>query len=319
MHDKVRLVKRFWAVPVLILALLSASLPIFKIYAQDVQNFTITSFDADYYLSRNSEKTALLDVTEKIVAQFPDFDQNHGILRAIPRSYQGHTVSLNVESVQNEAGVPLNYTTYEENDNLVLKIGDADRYVHGNQTYVINYSLRNLANLQSDHDEFYWDVNGDQWPQKFGVVNAVVYIPKDLAPALQNRQVCYSGFSGATDQSNCKISRQQSGDETVISASTLNGLNPRETLTFAIAFNDGTFELGPEVAREELIRKIMIAAIATAIILPPAVAFTFMFRRWRQFGDDPKGRGVIIPEYEAPQGLTSLTSEYPCQSYYPAP
>src|SRR3990167_6826090 len=185
MSGIVKSVKKFWAVTTLILAILLAGFLAPGAGAQNVQDFTITSFDAQYYLSRNSEKTALLDVTEKIVAQFPDFDQNRGILRPIPQSYQGHTVSLDVKSVQNGAGTPVNYTTYEENDNLVLRIGDADKYVHGSQTYVINYSLRNVANLQPDHDEFYWNVNGDQWLQKFRKVSATVHVDKDLASALQ--------------------------------------------------------------------------------------------------------------------------------------
>jgi uncharacterized membrane protein YgcG len=47
-----------------------------------------------------------------------------------------------------------------------------------------------------------------------------------------------------------------------------------------------------------------------AFIIPPAWAFVLMFRRWRQFGNDPKGRGVIIPEYEPPKGLDVLYSDF---------
>src|SRR5688572_3493175 len=63
------------------------------------QDFTIKRFDADYYLDRASDKTSTVKVVERIIAQFPEFDQNHGILRAIPKTYQDHTVSLDVESV----------------------------------------------------------------------------------------------------------------------------------------------------------------------------------------------------------------------------
>jgi uncharacterized membrane protein YgcG len=35
-----------------------------------------------------------------------------------------------------------------------------------------------------------------------------------------------------------------------------------------------------------------------------------MYRRWSKFGRDPKGRGVIIPEYQPPKGLNALSSDY---------
>src|SRR3989344_5858318 len=121
--------------------LLFSSLWLPTVSAQNVDDFKIQSFEADYYLDRTSDKTSPLKTTETIIAEFPDIDQNHGILRAIPSQYQKHTVSLEVNSVTDENGQPRNYTTYTQNDNLVLKIGDANRYVHGQQTYVIRYGF----------------------------------------------------------------------------------------------------------------------------------------------------------------------------------
>ena len=44
------------------------------VQAQSTQDFTIRSFDADYYLSRDSQRISKLSVTEKIVAEFPAYD-----------------------------------------------------------------------------------------------------------------------------------------------------------------------------------------------------------------------------------------------------
>lgn len=301
--------KRLWAL-LLLLVIGVTIIAAPAANAQDTQNFVIKSFEADYFLNRNAEKTSVLNVIEQITAEFPDFDQNHGILRAIPKSYRGHTVSLSIESVKNDQGQSVNYTTYEENDNLVLKIGDADRYVRRTQTYVIRYSLRNVALILPNHEEFYWDVNGNQWPQNFEKVSARVHIREDLALNLQDRQICYAGPTGQNDSSGCSISREVGGDETVVSASANRQLKPYETLTVALGFNGGTFVLGPEIAREELRDKIKLAAAIAAIAIPPAVAFGLMYHRWRRFGDDPTGRGVIIPEYEPPKGFNVLTSDY---------
>jgi len=306
-------VKKFWVISILAVTFLFVGIATTTTIAQDTQNFAITSFDADYRLSRNRQKTALLEVTERIVAKFPDFDQNHGILRAIPKRYQNHTLSLEVKSVLNDKGLSRNYSTYEQNDNLVLKIGDADQFVHGEQTYIISYQMRNVANLLDDHDEFYWDVNGDQWSQSFETINATVHIAKDLVTQLQDRQICYAGAAGSTDQTGCQIRQQPAVNETVISVTTTDALKPYETLTLAIAFNKDTFLPGPEIAREQRIRQAKIAGATAAIALPPAAAFVFMFRRWRQFGDDPKGRGVIVAEYQPPRGLTALSSDFVLQ------
>ena len=49
-----------------------------------VDDFSYDSFDADYYLVRSAAGTSVLYTTETIVARFPDFDQNKGIVRRIP-------------------------------------------------------------------------------------------------------------------------------------------------------------------------------------------------------------------------------------------
>lgn len=285
-------------------------LPATLVFSQSTQDFKFDSFSAQYYLDRTAGKTATLKVEETLVARFPDSDQNHGILRALPKTYQGHTVSLQIDSVTDGAGYRRNYSSYSENNNLVLKIGDADVYVHGQQTYVITYHMRNVILFTKDHDEFYWDVNGDQWAQTFDVVSAQIHIPKEIAASLQPRQICYAGTYGQTLTSPCSIGRQAAGGETVVTTSTKEPLGPYKTLTFALAFNKGTFVLGPEVAREAQIKKIKAAFSVAGVIVPPVVAFGLMFRRWRQFGDDPKGRGVIVPEYEPPKDFSVLSSDF---------
>src|SRR2546421_12682765 len=109
--------------------------------ALDAQDFVMKSFTADYRLARDQNKVSQLYVREKIVAQFPDYDQNHGILRAIPESYQGHTVELEITGVQHEDATPYTYETSTDHGNMVLKIGNANKYVHGAQTYIIDYAM----------------------------------------------------------------------------------------------------------------------------------------------------------------------------------
>jgi uncharacterized membrane protein YgcG len=278
-----------------------------NVFAQDTQNFSFQSFGADYYLQKESDGSATMSVNETLAANFPVTDQNHGILRAIPKVYDGHSVNLSGLSVTQD-GRPAEYTQKTQNDNLVLKIGDAGTYVHGAVTYKINYTLHDVVKFFPDHDELFWDINGDQWQQNFTAVNAHFHIPTDLAKSLQERQVCYKGNSGSTAP-NCTITRANVGDEFIVSSSAAN-VGPNQTLSIVLGFQPGTFKLSQTILKEQQKHKVeLISAFALAIILPLGASL-FMYGRWRKFGNDPKGRGVIIPEYEPPKGFDTLTSDF---------
>src|SRR4051812_8249539 len=85
-----------------------------------VDDFYFNSFDADYTLTRDAQDIGRLHVVEHLVAVFPDTDQNHGILRAIPKTYQSHSVHLKVASVTDSSGAGIPYTKSTSNQNLVL-------------------------------------------------------------------------------------------------------------------------------------------------------------------------------------------------------
>ncbi|HVO86177.1 MAG TPA: DUF2207 domain-containing protein [Candidatus Binatia bacterium] len=301
---RLRLLPAFVCLLVLVVALAPTA------RAQNVQAFTLPSFTADYYLDRNSASTSTLHTVEVITAQFPDIDQNHGILRAIPETYQGHTVSLNIDSVTNETGAALQYTTSESNDNLVLKIGDPNVYVHGLVTYKITYDQKNVVSITPDQQQFFWDVNGDQWQQTIGTTVARVHIPAGLVSSLQDKRLCYAGYSGSTDQTSCQISPPVDENGGKLITATTQNLMPEQTLSFAIGFRAGTFQLGPEIAQAKRAQQIKIAEYAALIVIPPVLVGSFLINMWRKYGKDPKGRGVIIPEYQPPKGLNALTSDF---------
>lgn len=276
--------------------------------AQNTQNFKISSFTADYYLDRTAQNVSTMKVVEHIDALFPIYDQNHGILRAIPETYQNHTVSLDVVSVTNGL-TSWRYTISHQNDNLVLKIGDASTYVHGPQTYVITYTMRNVISHLGDHQELYWDVNGDQWQQPFDSVNAQIHIPQNLVSSLQDQQRCLVGGYGQTSDSSCTIVRTTENNGVLVTAQASN-LLVGETMTYVLGFNQGTFVQGPEIAAAKRKQQLKNILIASAIILPPVLAFFILYPKWRRTGKDPKGRGVIIPEYTPPKDLSVLDSAF---------
>ncbi|MGX5695157.1 DUF2207 domain-containing protein [Agromyces soli] len=263
------------------------------------EDYTFDSFDAVYELGTDADGHSTLHVVETLVAEFPEYDQNHGILRAIPLGYDGHPVDLRIVSVADEAGAPIGYQAEADEDGefLVVRIGDADAFVHGRQAYVITYEARNVTHVPDDRaiDEFYWDVNGTGWAQPFGRVTAEVRLDGAAAEGFTGEAACYQGWSGSSAP--CTALDVQPA---VVTARA-DALGPYENLTVALAFDANTF-----VPRDDAFTSSP-AALASGggalVAIGAAIAaIVARFTRWR----DHPGRGTIIAQYEPPEGLSVM-------------
>jgi uncharacterized membrane protein YgcG len=167
-----------------------------------VDDFVYDSFEADYYLVRGTGGTSHLFTTETLVARFPDFDQNKGIIRWIPKTDSGVGHDTRVVSVTGAGGAPIPWWTEEDEDWVYVLTGD-DSYVRGVQTYVISYTMSDVVLRYEDTgaDEFYWDAVGTAHAQPFGSVTGRVHIAADAADGLMaGRAHCYRGPVGSADR-----------------------------------------------------------------------------------------------------------------------
>ncbi|WP_308466463.1 DUF2207 domain-containing protein [Rathayibacter soli] len=258
-------------------------------------DFSFDSFTADYYLGRDDGRNATLRTVETLVANFPNTDQNHGIERNIPTSYNEVDLRLHVVSVTDAAGRPLHYVRSDQADAgyASLRIGDASTFVHGTQTYVITYTMRNVIRSFADTnaDEFYWDTNGTAWLQPFDQVTARVHLAPGLSSELTGKQACYRGIEGSTRR--CTIAR--SG--TTITATSTN-LGPSENMTVAIGFNRFTFAT-PPLLRDSWFFTIVPWLLVGLAALAAGWALWLRTFRWR----DAPGRPTIIAEYTPPKDV----------------
>jgi uncharacterized membrane protein YgcG len=294
----------------LLIAVLSvAGLAPNRVYALDTNDFTITQFDADYYLDKDSEGRSTLKTIERITADFPAIDQNHGIERALPQSYDGHSTSLNVTSVKDESGADLQFSQSESNDNLVLRIGDANTYVHGNHTYVIAYTQRDVTKFFADtnDDELYWDVNGTQWSQVMKTVSARVHVASSVMISFSDKSACYRGAQGSATK--CDISSVKSGEETTFSVLATN-LGAGENVTFAIGFAPHSFAEYQMTAGERMWALIMTVWVVLLVIgsVAAIAVLVWMIVKYYKAMHGIKGRGTIIPEYVPPKDASVLVS-----------
>src|SRR5674476_131543 len=128
-----------------------------KIQAQEY--FTIKQYDVTIKVN----KDASLDIAEKIDVHFTE--SSHGIIRKIPYKYQIQPLPPNSEKAERqlESGgytrtivdninVPgWNYDVSNDGNYKSIKIGSADKYVEGDQQYLITYRILNAINFFKDH------------------------------------------------------------------------------------------------------------------------------------------------------------------------
>lgn len=221
-------------------------------------NFYFADTTFDYYLEKLEDGRSKMHIDEVLTAVFPSTNQNHGIERCIPKQYNGTSIlpSPNFTVLRNDASEP--FTTYNDGDFLCLRIGNANQYVHGKQTYSISYDVENviLNPKNATGQELYWDVNGTGWSQNFESVTARVHLPATLHSARKgqgtNNLSCYVGAygtSGSIATSRCTITADTSTDTNYpyVLTFTAEDLKPAEGMTIDIEFEPNIFFVkGPD-------------------------------------------------------------------------
>lgn len=264
--------------------------------AASVDDFEVTRYDMKLSLDRDSENRSTLTTVETITAAFPEHDQNRGIERAIPKSYQDHPVGLSVQSVTDEQGRNLEFTTYDSSDNTVVRIGNKDTYVHGSKTYILTYTQRDVTRYfaSTDKDEFYWDLNGNDWKVPIRNFTAEIHIADQLVGAF-TQSSCYEGRFGSTDS--CLLTKSDN-TFTVSSPSLAAG----ENITVALGFAPGTFAPYEKSFWEKLLPYWIGAMIITGIGGLVAVIWAGIRAAYRK--NRSSEIGSIAPEYTPPQDIS---------------
>lgn len=331
--DRLALVKRSWAaLAILVLGFALGSPLAAAAAASDsravnaghsvrtgVQDFEFESYSADYYLGRDAERHATLRTVETFVAQFPSFDQNRGMIRAIPNDYDGVPLHTSVQSVVDENGSDVPFERTVDGGFTELALG-TDDFVHGRTTYTITYTQQNVvrAFIDTNDDEFYWDTNGTGFPQPFGSVTAHVHLDPSLTQYLTGDNACYRGAQGATDTCAIEHAPDAAGD---LFTASVRDVGAYENLTVVIGFTLGTFvqvpaeeqpgsggfpdDEGPFFpGQTESPWWLNAASIGSVLLIVLGTAFTVVWRFVKP--SSAKGSGIIVPQYTPPKELNLL-------------
>jgi uncharacterized membrane protein len=205
---------------------------------QAQEYFTIRQYD----VSIKVNKDASLDISEKINVHFTE--PRHGIIRKIPYKYEIQLLPANSQKAdrQLESGgysrtiiqdikVPgLNYDVSNDGNYKSIKIGSANKYVEGDQQFIIIYRILNAINFFKDHSELYFNVIGDQWETTISSVNFKVELYQPI-PETPDYFVATGSFGS---KENKTVTKWEANN--TFSGSTTEQLNPNEGLTIGISF-----------------------------------------------------------------------------------
>lgn len=270
--------------------------------AADVNNFVISDYKVDMQLGMDGEGRSTLKTVETITAEFPNYDQNHGIERALPKRYDDHKTNVSVASVTDGSGAARIYSTYDDdNGNLVVRMADMSKYVHGTQTYILTYTQRDVTKYFADtnDDEFYWDINGTDWRVPIQRLETHITLDSGLIQHLNGATACYRGALGSTDR--CEIVRS-GGQFTSIATNLGRG----ENVTVAIGFEPNTFTPYQMTFAEMLFFWWIVIQFLTGPVA--VIILLWLVIRYSHKSGRDKELGSIAPEYLPPSDASVTVS-----------
>jgi uncharacterized membrane protein len=251
------------------------------------RSYRVTKFESTIHVEGDGSAR----IHEQITFAFSGSYQ--GIYRTIPVDYPGtagsnYTLFIKVEQVTDENGNNLKYEKSTSNGTLKLKI-----YVPGaidaERTVNIEYSSPNATRFFADHDEFYWNVTGNDWPVPIGHVSAEIYFPADATG--QMKAQAFEGIYGASDHGLASV------DGSVASFSNVRPLALRGGLTADVYLEKGVLHQPSSLAR--FFRFIR----SNPVVTLPLWAFAVMFPMWWIKGRDPDPGISVAPMYEPPEKM----------------
>lgn len=263
--------------------------------AQDTA-WVINRFDSDSAIL----SSGIVDVKETIVVDFKNLEK-HGIYRDIPYVYENldgslYYTEIHVSDILQD-DQKATYKVFKNGSFIRMQIGDADKTISRQHTYVISYSAKGILQRVGAIDELYWNVTGYQWGVPIEKVTARVTLPQDGIVQLG----CYEGLSGS--KSPCigtKVS-----EKIAVFAST-RPLGPSEGMTVALGYTKGMIPILTVARPKELWEKVLEPG---SLLLFATIFFGGLFwiiSTWYSKGRDLKIPGMhdtIVVEFTPPEKL----------------
>ena len=253
----------------------------------------------DFHSEIRIARDGTLTVTEVIAVQAEGKQIRRGILRDFPTDYRDRLgtrvrVPFHVVSVARN-GQPERYTVERVANGVRIRVGSPDVLLpFGPHEYRITYRTARQIGFFEQHDELYWNVNGNGWTFAFDRLSAEVRFAQPV-PAGDLKVEAFTGPQGSRARDYQAFVRHGSA-----AFRTTRALGPREGMTIVVAFPKGVVARPSGAQRFDAwieSNPAVLAALAGLLILG-----LYLVLAWRRLGRDPKA-GPRFPRYEAPAGL----------------
>jgi uncharacterized membrane protein YgcG len=264
---------------------------------ENVTDWYVQNLRAEYVLAPDSTMT----VTEWITADCGQATGKHGILRTVPteaRTESG-TIASPVEllGITDFSGKSYSFTTTENRSDATVtwKIGDPNTTVTGVHQYKILYRVKNVIRFGNvKFDEFYWNIGGHFWLMGIDTYQATILFPKSVS-----KDAAVSLYTGVLGSKGNDLAEAHFTNDQTLLVTARQSLLPGQGITLSTTVPKGIFT-PYQASLWELYGKFL-------WVFFPIIIFIFCFRSWRKYGDDPSWNRTVIPEYEVPESLDTLS------------
>jgi uncharacterized membrane protein YgcG len=240
------------------------------------------------------QQDGVIEVVETIQYDLGTYAK-HGIYRTLPYQYTRDGASYNlryhVESVIDEEQYMVPWKAQTIGGYVKVRIGDPKETVTGVHTYVITYTVERAWRFANNQAELYWNVTGNEWTVPILESSVEITLPSGVNVLDTG---CFTGAVRSTS-SDCTMT-VQTGEP--VSISSIKPFALGEGLTADILLPSGSIT---QPTQSQLVGWFIADNWYIAV---PFILWAFFYWRWYKRGRDPKGRGTIVPQYEAPDGMT---------------
>lgn len=273
---------------ILLVVLFIASISLFS-----QEGFYIDKYNVDINIQESGE----IKIIENIDVVFTE--KRRGIFRNVPTRYEvnGKILKINLDDIEVDRW---KYKTTKEKNQTVIRIGDANRYVTGSQSYRISYKTRSVFSIYEDHDEFYWNAIGAEWDVPINVAELTVRFPYTWRDQI-TEFITKVGNANSSGQTIDMVK-----DENQFSISEKISLAPRQGVTVAFKIPKNLLPAAAEIKQEPEANGLVNVDDRTKdwLSLIPAGLAALLFGRWRKNGKRQSDPADIPMQYHPPADMS---------------
>lgn len=251
------------------------------------RSYHVAKFNSDIHVDQDGSARVTEEVTFAFVGEF------QGVYRSIPVEYPGpnganYSLFIRVNRVTDDNNAPLKYEKHTSNGYLKLKI-----FVPGaastNRTVNIEYTVLDATKFFDDHDEFYWNVTGNDWEAPIDSASAAIYFPAEVSGQL--RAQAFGGVYGSNQKEPCSV------EGPVVTCETANPLPMHGGLTVDVYIPQDILHKPGGLTRASWFLR------SNPVLTLPLWAFAVMFTLWWVKGRDPDPGMSVAPMYAPPDKM----------------